>query len=39
MQMATAHQPGSIPVRKMNFEFKDVPKDYLNGNLPFSNFF
>lgn len=37
--MATAHQPGSIPVRKMNFEFKDVPKDYLNGNLPFSNFF
>lgn len=37
--MTAAHQPGQIPVRKMNFEFKDVPKDYLNGNLPFSNFF
>ena len=29
----------SIPVRKMNFEFEGVPKDYLNGNLAFSNFF
>ena len=37
--MAIAHEAGKIPVRKMNFEFKDVPKDYLNGNLAFSNFF
>lgn len=37
--MSTQHEAGKIPVRKMNFEFDSVPKDYLNGNLAFSNFF
>ncbi|WP_419810898.1 metal-dependent hydrolase [Bacterioplanoides sp.] len=37
--MATAYEAGKIPVRKMNFEFGDVPRDYLNGNLAHSNFF
>jgi len=37
--MAIQHEAGKIPVRKMNFEFDSVPKDYLNGNLAFSNFF
>ena len=37
--MSAAHEAGKIPVRKMNFEFDAVPRDYLNGNLAFSNFF
>lgn len=37
--MSAAHEASKIPVRKMNFEFDAVPRDYLNGNLAFSNFF
>jgi len=29
----------TIPVRKMGFDFSDVPKDYMNGNLADSHFF
>ena len=28
-----------IPVRKMGFDFSDVPKDYMNGSLAESHFF
>ena len=29
----------TIPVRKMDFDFSDVPKDYMNGSLAESHFF
>jgi len=29
----------TIPVRKMGFDFSDVPKDYMNGSLAESHFF
>lgn len=29
----------TIPVRKMNFDFSNVPKDYMNGSLAESHFF
>lgn len=29
----------TIPVRKMGFDFSDVPKDYMNGSLADSHFF
>ena len=28
-----------IPVRKMGFDFSDVPKDYMNGSLAKSHLF
>ena len=37
--MSAPHEVGTIPVRKMNFEFDSVPRDFLNGNLAFSNYF